>query len=227
GARQRSGGPRERAAARSPNPRGGGAPPPRPAPPASGVSDVVASEVRTRIATLEREARALEPDPGSARLYHELGLLWERPLGNLRAAAAAFQAAYRIAPRFVENLRSARRIFSDVGNWGVVLQLLDAELAATEPPRARAALLFDKAQVLAERLDRWEAAAEALSLALELGPADLRLLVEAEGMLAARGDTAGLLRVQHLLARAYPDPRLSAHALQTAADLHVRLGQRE
>src|SRR5262249_41844796 len=86
------------------------APPAPPAPPASGVPDVVASEVRTRIATLEREARALEPDPGSARLYHELGLLWERPLGNLRAAAAAFQAAYRIAPRFVENLRSARRI---------------------------------------------------------------------------------------------------------------------
>ena len=203
------------------------APPARPPAAAPAVSDAVASEVRNRIASLEREARALEPDPGSARLYHEIGLLWERPLGNLRAAAAAFQAAYRLAPRFVENLRSARRIFSDVGNWGMVLQLLDAELAAAEVPRARAALLFDKAQVLAERLDRWEAAAEALSLALELEPSDLRLLVEAEGMLAAHGDTAGLLRVQHLLARAFPDPRLSAHALQTVAGLHARLGQRD
>src|SRR5262245_15447588 len=98
----------------------------------------VEGEVRARIAALAREARALDPDLRSARLFHEAGLLWERPLGNLRAAAAAFQAAYRIAPRFVENLRSARRIFSDVGNWSMVLQLLEAELAATEDPRDRA-----------------------------------------------------------------------------------------
>ena len=100
-------------------------------------SETEVAEVRARIATLEREAKSLEPDPRSARLYHELGLLWERPLGNLRAAAAAFQAAYRLAPKFVENLRSARRIFSDVGNWPMVLQLLDAELAATDGARPR------------------------------------------------------------------------------------------
>ena len=183
--------------------------------------------MRARIAALEREAKALEPDPRSARLYHELGLLWERPLGNLRAAAAAFQAAYRLAPRFVENLRSARRIFSDVGNWPMVLQLLEAELAATEGPRLRAALLFEKAEVLADRLDRWDTATEALAAALELEPADLALLVQAEGMLAAHGDVPGLLRVQILLARALPDPQLAAHVLQTAATLHERLGQRE
>ena len=61
-------------------------------------SEAEVAEVRARIAALEREAKALEPDPRSARLYHELGLLWERPLGNLRAAAAAFQSAYRLAP---------------------------------------------------------------------------------------------------------------------------------
>jgi len=192
-------------------------------PPAPSEAEV--AEVRARIAALEREAKALEPDPRSARLYHELGLLWERPLGNLRAAAAAFQSAYRLAPRFVENLRSARRIFSDVGNWPMVLQLLDAELAATEGARPRAALLFEKAEVLADRLDRWDEAAGVLSAALELEPADLGLLIQAEGMLAAHGDVAGLLRVQLLLARALPEPRLAAHALQTAATLHERLGQ--
>ena len=203
------------------------APPEREAPPArpTGPPESEAPEVRARIAALEREARALEPDPRSARLYHELGLLWERPLGNLRAAAAAFQAAYRLAPRFVENLRSARRIFSDVGNWPMVLQLLDAELAATEGARPRAALLFEKAEVLADRLNRWGEATEVLAAALELEPADLGLLVQAEGMLAAHGDVAGLLRVQILLARALADPQLAAHALQTAAALHERLGQ--
>ncbi len=188
----------------------------------------MAAEVRARIAALEREAKALEPDPRSARLYHELGLLWERPLGNLRAAAAAFQAAYRLAPRFVENLRSARRIFSDVGNWPMVLQLLEAELAGHRgPPRSARRCSSRRREVLADRLDRWDAATEALAGALELEPADLGLLVQAEGMLAAHGDVPGLLRVQHLLARALPDPRLAAHALQTAATLHERLGQRE
>ncbi|HEY3588300.1 MAG TPA: tetratricopeptide repeat protein, partial [Myxococcaceae bacterium] len=190
-------------------------------------SEAEVAEVRARIAALEREAKALEPDPRSARLYHELGLLWERPLGNLRAAAAAFQSAYRLAPRFVENLRSARRIFSDVGNWPMVLQLLDAELAATESARPRAALLFEKAEVLADRLDRWDQASEVLTAALELEPADLGLLIQAEGMLAAHGDVAGLLRVSILLARALPEPRLAAHALQTAATLHERLGQHD
>jgi tetratricopeptide (TPR) repeat protein len=193
--------------------------PPVPAP--------VEAEVRARIADLEREARALDPDPRSARLFHEAGLLWERPLGNLRAAAAAFQSAYRIAPRFVENLRSARRIFSDVGNWSMVLQLLDAELAATEVSRDRAALLFDKAQVLADRLDRWDSALEVLGSVLDLEPSDLGLLVQAEGMLAARGDLPGLLRVQKLLARAVPDRQLAARSYQIAAALHGRLGDEE
>jgi tetratricopeptide (TPR) repeat protein len=190
-------------------------------------SEADVGEVRARIAALEREAKALEPDPRSARLYHELGLLWERPLGNLRAAAAAFQAAYRLAPRFVENLRSARRIFSDVGNWPMVLQLLDAELAAIDGARPRAALLFEKAEVLSDRLDRWDDATQVLANALELEPSDLGLLVQAEGMLAAHGDVTGLLRVQILLARALPEPRLAAHALQTAAALHARLGQHD
>ncbi len=200
---------------------------PGPVRPPAGPGESESAEVRARIAALEREAKALEPDPRSARLYHELGLLWERPLGNLRAAAAAFQSAYRLAPRFVENLRSARRIFSDVGNWPMVLQLLEAELSATEGPRLRAALLFEKAEVLADRLDRWDTATGALAGALELEPADLGLLVQAEGMLAAHGDVPGLLRVQILFARALPDPQLAAHALQTAATLHERLGEHE
>ena len=45
-------------------------------------SETEVAEVRARIAALEREAKALEPDPRSARLYHELGLLWERCINH-------------------------------------------------------------------------------------------------------------------------------------------------
>src|SRR5690606_26487704 len=58
----------------------------------------VEEEARARIATLEREAKALGEVPEAALLFHEVGLLWEDPLRNPRNAAVAFQAAYRLAP---------------------------------------------------------------------------------------------------------------------------------
>jgi hypothetical protein len=100
-------------------------------------------EARGRIATLEREARALGADPRAALLFHEIGLLWESPLKHPRHAAVAYQAAYKLSPRFLANIRAARRLFSEVGNWMMVLQLLEAELQASDTPRARAALLFE------------------------------------------------------------------------------------
>ena len=74
-------------------------------------------DARSRIAALEREVRALGDAKEAALLFHEMGLLWEDPLRNPRNAAAAFQAAYRLAPRFVENLRAAR-----VGSPGTELE---------------------------------------------------------------------------------------------------------
>src|SRR5205823_9039673 len=125
-------------------------------------------DARSRIAVLEREAKALGNDPASALLFHEIGLLWEDPLRNARNAAVAFQNAYRLAPRFLANIRAARRLFADVGNWQMVIQLLDAELAASEDQRQRAALLLEKAQVLEDRLSREEDASRAYQDCLQL-----------------------------------------------------------
>ncbi len=86
--------------------------------------------VRARIAWLEKEARALGADSAAALLFHEMGLLWEDPLRNPRNAAVAYQNAFRLAPRFVGNIQAARRLFADVGNWQMVVQLIDAELGA-------------------------------------------------------------------------------------------------
>src|SRR5205823_14960989 len=88
-------------------------------------------EARARIASLEREAKALGTDPSAAILFHEIGLLWEEALKNPRNAAVAYQNAYKLAPRFLSNIRAARRLFADVGNWQMVIQLLDAELNGT------------------------------------------------------------------------------------------------
>ncbi|MCI0570247.1 MAG: tetratricopeptide repeat protein, partial [Myxococcaceae bacterium] len=186
------------------------------------------AEARARIASLEREARVLGADPAAAHLFHEVGLLWEEPLRNPRNAAVAFQAAYRLAPRFVANIRAARRLFADVGNWHMVVQLVDAELEATGEPRARAALLLEKATILEERLSREQDAQAAYRQCLDLKPTDVAVLTQLEGAYAARADASALVEVSRLLAGSLADPALKAHYLTSAGLLlEDRLGAPE
>lgn len=189
-------------------------------------ADVHEDSARTRIASLEREAKALGADPSSALIFHEIGLLWEDPLKNPRNAAVAYQNAYRIAPRFVANLRSARRLFTDVGNWQMALQLLDAELAGVDDARTQAGLLYEKAVMLEERLARAEEATACFSRALALDAKDLTLLVQLEGVFAARQDYASLVEVYRQLSAALEEAPLKAHYLTQAAQiLETRLQQ--
>ncbi|HYO56163.1 Adventurous gliding motility protein K, partial [Archangium sp.] len=175
-------------------------------------------EARERIATLEREARALGNEPQAALLFHEMGRLYEDPLKNPRNAAMAYNQAYRLAPRFLANIRAARRLFADVGNWQMAVQLLDAELSATEAPGDRAALFFEKGTLLEERLSREEDATAAFRQCLELRPQDATLLTQLEAIQAARNDYPSLVEVYRLLATTLETPALRAHYL-TAAGL--------
>ncbi|WP_395857165.1 Adventurous gliding motility protein K [Cystobacter fuscus] len=175
-------------------------------------------DARERIASLEREARALGTEPQAALLFHEMGRLWEDPLKNPRNAAMAYNQAYRIAPRFLSNIRAARRLFADVGNWQMAVQLLEAELNATEEPSERAALFFEKGSLLEERLGRAEEARAAFAQCLELKPRDPALLTQLEALYAARNDHSALVEVYRLLAVALETPALRAHYL-TAAGL--------
>ncbi len=174
------------------------------------------AEARERIDALEREARSLGPVPAAALLFHEAGLLWESPLRQPRNAAIAYQNAFKLAPRFLANLRDARRLFAQVGNWAMVVQLIDAELAVTEARRARAALLFEQARVLSQRLSRDTDAASALDACLALEPADVTLLVQLEQAFGARGDTEALVKIYQLLARAVDGDQARAAYLTSA-----------
>jgi tetratricopeptide (TPR) repeat protein len=179
-------------------------------------SRLSAEEARQRIASLEREAKALGSDPQGALLFHEIGLLWEDPLGNARNAAVAFQNAYRLDPKFLPNLRTARRLFSSVGNWQMVVQLLDAELACAKDDAAKAHLLLEKAIVLDERLSRDQEATDALAQCLSLSPKELSVLIALESIYAAKQDIPSLIQVYRLLADAVSDTALAATYLSTA-----------
>ncbi len=186
--------------------------------PAPSTEPVTATEeeARSRIATLEREARAIGNQPAAALLFHEMGLLWESPLKHARNAAVAYQSAFKLAPRFLANIRAARRLFSEVGNWQMVSQLLDAELQATEGKRARAALLFEKSQILEQRLSREVDASAALAACLALEPEDVTLLVQLEQVFTEKADYPSVVRVNQLLAQTVTDDAARAHYLTTA-----------
>ncbi len=173
-------------------------------------------EARARITALEKEARALGAVPSAALLFHEMGLLWETPLHHARNAAVAYQQAFRLAPRFLANIRAARKLFAEVGNWAMVVTLLDAEIAANEGRRARAALLFEKSQILEQRLSRSADAAESLALCLELPPEDVTLLVQLEQVYSEKSDYPALVKVYRLLADEVTEPAAKAVYLTSA-----------
>lgn len=173
-------------------------------------------EARARIATLEREARALGTSSGAALLFHEMGLLWETPLRHPRNAAVAYQSAFKLAPRFLANIRAARRLFAEVGNWVMVVQLLDAELSATEARRGKAALLFEKGQVLEQRLSKEPEGLAAIAQCLALEPEDVTLLVQLEQVFTEKGDYPSLVRVYRLLAKVVAEDGARAHFLTSA-----------
>ena len=201
-------------------------------PPAQSMSEALAStvstisptstaaddEARARITSLEREVKALGADPASALFFHEIGLLWEDPLKNPRNAAVAYQAAYKLAPRFLANIRAARRLFADVGNWQMVVQLIEAELAAVEDEGLRPGLMLEKAAVLQERLSREDEALKTYRQVLDLKPGDPGLLVQLETVYADRSDFPSLVEIYRLLAGGLEDQALRAHYL-TAAGL--------
>ena len=175
-------------------------------------------EMQARIAALEREARAVGSVAAAAPLFHEIGLLYDRGLNNQRQAALAYQQAFKLAPHFLANIRAARALFARVGNWAMVATLLDAELSATEARRTRAALLFERSQILAQRLGREADARAALAQCLALEPRDVSLLAQLELAYSQEQDFPSLARVYQLFATAMVDRAAKAHYL-TAAGL--------
>lgn len=188
-----------------------------PVPPASTQPPSIADdEARARIAALEREAKATTSTTTAAQLFHEMGLLWENPLKHPRNAAVAYQNAYKLAPRFLANIRAARRLFAEVGNWVMVVQLIDAELNSTQTARTSAALLFEKGHVLDQKLSREADAMNAYNECLALDPEDATVLCQLEQIYGEKSDHTQVVKVQRLLAKVVHEPSAQAHYLLSA-----------
>ncbi len=151
---------------------------------------------REQIAQLEEEAKALGPIPAAAAVHHAMGRLFVERLGDRKSAAACFQNAFKLNPRYRPNLESARRLFAAVSQWPRVVALHEAEHELLKDPNQRAESLRAQAQILSTRMGETAEAARRVSEALQLAPehpALLVLAIEASERKGDRLDTAQML----------------------------------
>lgn len=147
------------------------------------------------IATYEREAKALGNKPRAATIYLEIGRIWEEQLGKQRNAAMCYQRAFHLNPKNLAVLHASRRLFTEVGNASMVVQILQAEIEATTDTDRRATLLAEKGAILEEKLRNPEEALKAFREALELSPSEPLALQSIEQLHLSRREYPELYRV--------------------------------
>ena len=69
------------------------------------------------IEDFEREAKAIGNEPAAARLYLEIGRVWEEQLSKPRNAAMAYQRAFNLDPRDPAIVHAAAVFYVQRGDW--------------------------------------------------------------------------------------------------------------
>ncbi len=111
-----------------------------------------------------------------SRLLHEIARLEEVVFVDHTRALESFQKAHVLDPSFEPALEGLIRLRSALGQWEGTLSLLDEQVALTATAVDKAALLFSKATILEEHLNRLSDARMDYERALTLAPNDGAIL---------------------------------------------------
>jgi hypothetical protein len=173
--------------------------------------------VEGRIAALRAE---LEADPDKARqaaLGYEIGLLYERRVGNDALAVKEYLGAFTLDPSFRLPLFALTRIFERRRAFRNLGRLYEAEAKAATAPADRASALVDRAVLGEDHLGEAGAARAFYEEALEADPAHLAASLMFERYLGALGDRPGAAAIAAARAAHVRDPSLRAALLVEAA----------
>ena len=124
------------------------------------------------IKAYEREAEALGTIPAGATLFLEVGRIYEEELGQPRQAASAYQRAFNLDPQDPSVLHASRRLFTEVGNWAMVVQIIGYEIDGASSDERRATLYAEKGTILEDKLNNPEEAQKAFRAALDAWSAE-------------------------------------------------------
>jgi tetratricopeptide (TPR) repeat protein len=185
---------------------------PPPAPPAP-----PRDTVEGRIAALRAE---IEADPDKARqaaLTYEIGLLYERRVGNDALAVREYLRAFTLEPGFRLPLFALTRIFERRRAFRNLGRLYEAEAKAASTPADRASALLDRAVLGEDHLGEVGAARAFYEEALETDPSHLAASLMFERYLGRLGDRPGAAATAAARAAHVRDPALRAALLVEAA----------
>lgn len=153
-----------------------------------------AQRTRARIDCLIAEARATG-GTAAAPLWFEAGRLYEHELQDFKGAAGHYQESHNADPQFLPVIHAARRLFAQLGKWGMCLMLIDEELHLPGAPVLP--LLVEKARIFEARLGRAEDAVALYLQVVSIDPGYAPALEPLARSLELRGawqDLASVLR---------------------------------
>jgi tetratricopeptide (TPR) repeat protein len=132
-------------------------------------------------ALYRREAEAAPHPRRAARLYGELGRLYEAETdGETSAAERAFLDALNADPEDLGALRGLRRLSDRSADWPRLATLLEHEIRLTTAPSDRAGLRLRLGTLLMERLEAPDRARREFALAAQDDPEDDEILLRLE-----------------------------------------------
>jgi tetratricopeptide (TPR) repeat protein len=176
------------------------------------------------LAEYEREIEALGDVPEAAALYFECGRIWEEKLAQPRNAWICYNKAFQLRPRLLPNIRAARQLASQIGNWNATIQILESEAEATEDALGKAYLHLHRGLVLEEKLGRIDDACQAYQTALAFAPDNIECLQQIERLALLAGDWPKVVEIRKRLADLISDPHMVvALLLSSARILQVHL----
>lgn len=165
---------------------------------------------KAQIAAYERDAAGMGATPQAALLALEVGRIYEEQLGRPRNAATSYQRAFTLDPNNPSVLHASRRLFTEVGNWGMVLEILGFEVEGATSDERRATLLTEKGIIQEDKLKDIDGARASFEAALEAWSAEPLAVAALERICLMQKAYAELDRVyQHALeATRKPERRL-------------------
>lgn len=172
-----------------------------------------------QIRDYEREIEALGQDPRAATLALEVGRIYEEYLGRPRNAATSYQRAFTLDPKSPAVLHASRRLFTEVGNWGMVLEILGFEVQGATNPELEASLLAEKGLIQEEKLKDLDAARASFEAALEVWRAEPIAVAALEQIHLVRKQYADLEKVYVRAIEATEKPERKLPLLVAAAQL--------
>ena len=165
----------------------------------------------------KQEMAAVGQVPEAAFLYYETGKILEQKLSQPNQAWEYFKRAFQLQPSLTPNIRVARRLATQMGNWNAVVLVLDSEIAATSDPLQKGLLHLRRGRLLEEKMGKAAEALENYLAAVEFAPASVEILKQLERVYISSSSWKKVLEIRVRLVSVIQDPKVRVQLLLSSA----------